>query len=113
MAGAAEQGGPRATRPNRSGLALPALSKAEGSAAQGYRPEGGASIRSTIVTPVCGCVLAGLLAAGNAWAQDAQGSIVGWASQVVGVDLSTVFAVPVTQKEDETCAGSQEEYWSH
>ncbi len=34
----------------------------------------------------------GLLTAGTSWAQDGRGSIVGWSSQVGGVDLSADFA---------------------
>ena len=48
-------------------------------------------MRRTIVTLVCGCVLAHLLAPASAWARDGHGSIVSWGIQVVGVDLSGGF----------------------
>ncbi|MCK4342147.1 MAG: hypothetical protein KAY37_10555 [Phycisphaerae bacterium] len=35
-------------------------------------------MRRAIVTLVCGCVVAGLLAPGTAWGQDGDGSIVAW-----------------------------------
>ncbi|MHC4066106.1 MAG: fibronectin type III domain-containing protein, partial [Planctomycetota bacterium] len=40
---------------------------------------------------VCVWSIVGLSAAGPAWAQDGNGSIVGWGEQVVGVDLSADF----------------------
>ena len=40
---------------------------------------------------VCVWAIVGLSAAGPAWGQDGQGAIVGWGSQVVGVDLTADF----------------------
>ncbi|HDZ44665.1 MAG TPA: hypothetical protein ENH80_12085, partial [Phycisphaerae bacterium] len=53
--------------------------------------KGATSMRRAIATLVCGCGLAGLLAPASAWAQNGNGSIVGWGSQVVGADLSADF----------------------
>jgi hypothetical protein len=56
-------------------------------------------MRLSLGIKVCVWAIVGLLAAGPAWGQGGNGSIVGWGSPVVGVDLSTDFVAVAGGRE--------------